>query len=78
MITDAGWLGLHAGYLPLCITARADKAATRYEREVGWSCITIEGDQISIIGASGLKVKPSKHRGSQSGEDPEEIRTLEW
>jgi len=45
MITDAGWLGLHAGYLPLSITVRADRAVTRYEREAGWSCITIEGDQ---------------------------------
>jgi len=58
-----------SGDLPLFITACADRSVTHYEYSEGWSCITVSGDQgISVIGASGLKLKPSKHEGSRSEE----------
>jgi len=41
----------------------------------GWSCITVGGDQGSVVRSSGLELKPSKRRGCQSGEELEEVKT---
>ena len=60
----------------LFIIACADGFVTRYEcRKDGLAQLSAE---IKYIGVSGSKLEPSEQGVSQSGKDPEKMRTSEW
>jgi len=67
------------GYLLLSITACTDRCVTCFECGGGRDCISIgRGHGQSVVGALGSELGPSGHGISQSGEDPEELRSSEW
>ena len=64
--------------LPLSINARVDGGVTMMNVEDEGATQLSTEIKDDLIGASGLELEFSVREESQSGEDPEQVRTSKW